>query len=170
MSGNWGLSFFLTLVLIGASVVDDLRSRKVHNSLVIAIFVIALVAAAFQSGWSAPFEVPPSILAAFVFCLPLYLIKAIGGGDVKLLIALSPLMSWPEVGWTLVFSLVWGAVLGIMMMITKKEFRSFAQNLKSMALRNPVNRQHLHKIPYTIAIFFGYLTQASLAQRGVSLL
>ena len=170
MSESWSWSFFLTAALIVASVIDDLRSRKVHNYLVIAIFVVSLAAAAFKDGWAGAFEIPPSILAAFIFCLPLYLIKAIGGGDVKLLIALSPLMSWPEVGWTLVFSLVWGALLGIVMMITKNQFRSFVQNLKSMALRNPVSAQQLHKIPYTIAIFFGFLTQASLAQRGVSLL
>lgn len=167
--GNEGL-FFLTLALIGASVIDDIRSRKVHNSLVISIFIVAAWAAIQQAGASAALAVGTSLIAAFAFCLPLYLMKAVGGGDFKLMMALSPLLGWADLGWTLVFSLVWAVILGLIMIVLRKEVSSFANNLGSIALRNPVGQKELHKIPYTVAILFGFLTQFSLVERGVSLL
>ncbi len=162
--------FFLTLALIGASVIDDFRSRKVHNSLNVTIFIVALIGSFIHLGFSGSTQILVSIFAAISFCLPLYLMRALGGGDFKLLLALSPLMSWPAVGWTLVFSLVWGTVLGLMIVIVKGEMLSFLRNLTSLALRNPVAKENLHKMPYTVAILLGFLTQVTLVERGVSLL
>ncbi|MBX2996257.1 MAG: prepilin peptidase [Bdellovibrionaceae bacterium] len=167
-----GLSsaFILTLLLIGASVIDDLRSRKVHNSLVTSIFVVSLWSAFALFGTAAAPQIAVSIVGAFAFCLPLYLLRVVGGGDVKLIIAISPLWAWSDIAWTLAYSLVWGAILGVLMVFLRKEGRAFLQNLFSLALTNPVEKKQLHKIPYTIAIFFGFLTHWSLLQKGISLL
>jgi len=165
---NW--MFFLTLALIGASVIDDFRSRKVHNSLVIGILVVSIVASLAQSGPSVYLQILASMAAAFVFCLPLYLLRALGGGDLKLLVALSPLMVWSEVGGTLLFSLLWGSILGVVMVLLNGELKTFATNLVGLVTRAKIDQQKMHKMPYTVAILFGFLTQVSLAQAGVSLL
>jgi prepilin peptidase CpaA len=170
MFEGWNWIFLLTLALLGASVIDDLRSRKVQNSLVISIFVVAGWSALLFGGTASAAQILSSMLAAVAFCLPLYLMKAVGGGDFKLLIALSPLMNWSEVGWTVAYSLVWGALLGFVMVLLRKEVGGFLQNMKSLALKNPVKKDNLHKLPYTVAILLGFLTQASLAEKGVSLL
>ena len=170
MAAEFDWIFFVTLALISASVIDDLRSRKVHNSLVVWIFVLSLAAALLKSGPSVLMQVLISMLAAFVFCLPLYKLRALGGGDLKLMVALGPVMAWGTVGWTLAYSLVWGSILGLVMVIINRQTADFMRNLTSLAMRNPVPRQQLHKMPYTIAILLGFLTQASLAAKGVSLL
>lgn len=162
--------FILTLLLLGASVWDDLRTRKVHNRLLISTFVLSLVSALFFLGPSAVLQIFSSILGAFAFCLPLYLLRVVGGGDFKLLIAISPLWTWSDIAWTLGYSLVWGAILGLVVVILRKELFQFIQNLKSIALKNPVEQKLLHKIPYTIAIFFGFLTHWTLMQKGISIL
>lgn len=170
MSGGWNWIFFVTLALIGASVVDDLRSRKVHNRLVLSTFVVAILAQLLAVGLAALPTILISFVGAFAFCLPLYLLRAVGGGDVKLIMALSPLMTWADVGWMVVFSLFWGSIFGLIMIFLRGEAASLARNLTSLALRNPVERSSLHKLPYTIAILFGFLTQHSLVSKGVSLL
>ena len=163
-------AFIITLLLIGASVIDDLRSRKVHNSLVTSIFVVSVWSALAIFGAGSAVQIMTSIVGAFAFCLPLYLMRAVGGGDLKLVVAISPLWAWSDIAYTLAFSLVWGALLGIIMVLLRKESRAFFRNIFSMALKNPVEQKQLHKIPYTIAILFGFLTHWSLLQRGVSLL
>lgn len=170
MSGEWTGTLLVTLALLAASVIDDLRSRKVHNSLQTSIFVVALWTNFAFNGVAGLPQIGVSILAAFAFGLPLYMLKALGGGDFKLLVAISPLLSWPSVGWTLFYSLFWGALLGLVMVIVKREGASFFRNMTSLALTQPVKKENLHKLPFTVAILFGFLTQAELALRGVSLL
>jgi len=163
-------AFILTLLLLGASVGDDLRSRKVHNSLITSIFVVSLWSALAMYGISSVAQIATSMVGAIAFCLPLYLLRAFGGGDFKLMIAISPLLAWTDVGWTLAFSLVWGAILGLLMVVLKNELRAFLHNLFSLAIKSPVGEKSLHKVPFTVAIFFGFLTHWTLVQRGVSLL
>src|SRR5687768_5345683 len=70
-----------------AGVIDDFRTRKVHNRLFLACSAIALVVVAAAGGIAA---VPTAIfgfLAGLAIFLPLVLIKAIGAGDMKLLAA-----------------------------------------------------------------------------------
>lgn len=162
--------FTLTLLFIGASVFDDFRTRKVHNSLVISTFVLSFLAAIYFYSAASILQILTAIIGTFLFCLPLYLFKALGGGDIKFLVAISPLWTWSDMFGVLFYSLTWGAILGVVHVIIQGKFLSFVENFKSMALRQPVQETSLHKIPYTIAIFFGFLTQWSLIQKGISLI
>lgn len=162
--------FIITLLALAAGVIDDLRSRKVHNSLILKIFCVATLASLVLGGPSTIFQIVSAIIGAFVFCLPLYLTRTLGGGDVKLLIAISPLWGWADIGALLVYSLIWGAILGVFSIVLKGQLKPFLGNLLQMAIRNPVQKHQLHKIPYTVAMFFGFLTFYSLAERGITLL
>lgn len=158
---NWDGTFFTALALLGASVIDDLRSRKVHNWLVAAIFAAAVLSSLYLNSPAAIPQMAVSFLAAAIFTIPLYFFKTLGGGDVKLLIAISPLFAWLDFGGLLIYSLFWGAILGLVSVLVRGEIKSFAQNLSGMALKNPIDPAKLHKIPFTVAILFGFLSQHS---------
>lgn len=94
--------------------------------------------------------------AAAVF--PLYLLRVFGGGDVKLLLAASVMMSWKEVLITLFASMIWGSLLGVLQVFLKGQGKAFAHNLLAMANRAKLQEASVHKMPFTVALLFGYLT------------
>lgn len=149
------------MLLLGA--VDDIRSRKVHNRLIAGIFISSLIVVTIVDGKIGLLDSLFSILTAFISVLPLYLLKALGGGDVKLFTAVSPLLTWKAVLVMLLGSLVWGALLGLFQVLLKGQGKALVQNMLGIFLRNKPAEQNLHKIPYTIALLFGFLTSLKIA-------
>ncbi len=149
------------MLLLGA--VDDIRSRKVHNRLIAGIFISSLIVVIIVDGKIGLLDSLFSILTAFISVLPLYLLKALGGGDVKLFTAVAPLLNWKAVLVMLLASLVWGALLGLFQVLLKGQGKALLQNMLGIFLRNKPPEQNLHKIPYTIALLFGFLTSLKIA-------
>jgi len=158
-------------LVIGVALISatytDLKMRKIPNQLIL-IFGFASLAVLFLSDGFGGFS---SSLAAMgtmaIFALPLYLLRAIGGGDFKLLFAFSILSTWNGVVMTLLASLVWGALLGVVQSLLGGQGKLLAQNLFAIAMRAKPSEQVLHKIPFTVAILFGWMTHLSLMSMGV---
>jgi len=149
-------------IMLGVAVASDMRTRKIPNKLVISFFVIATVASILISGFASTWTAIASVLTAVAFVLPMYLLRAIGGGDFKLMIAVSPLLSWEGVIVLILASLLWGSLIGIFSAISHGQFRGLAQNLVAIVMRAKPKKESLHKIPYSVAILFGWITQASM--------
>lgn len=144
--------------MLAAAVWTDLRTRKVPNSLILLFTAVAVVSIPAINGWAGFLDASLSAMTAMVCMLPLYLMRALGGGDLKIFVVASLLMSWKVTFLSLLASLVWGALLGVTMVLTRQEWKSFATNMTSLALRNSVQKESLHKIPYTAALLFGFLS------------
>lgn len=155
----------LVLLLLGAGVVSDLRERKVRNQLVVAGFALGLAFIIFMQGPTGLLVSGLSFVTAIVAVLPLYLLRVLGGGDVKLLLAASVLMNWQEVLITIFGSMIWGSLLGVLQVILKGQGKAFAHNILALAQRVKPSETAVHKIPYTVALLFGYLS--SLVWSGV---
>jgi hypothetical protein len=65
-------------------------------------------------------------------------------------------------------SLVWGALLGIIRVIVAGKGKLFLQNLLAIIKKNRPADDKLSHVPFTIAIFFGFLTSLSLLASGFS--
>jgi prepilin peptidase CpaA len=154
-----------TLILI-AGVVDDLRSRKVHNKLVLALAGFAALAAFAMWGWHGLLYSLIAALTAIALCVPLVMTGVMGAGDMKLLMAFAIVSSWNSVLWVLVYSLVWGGLLGVFSAVLRGQARLLLASTMSVALFRKQSQFPLHKIPYTIAIFFGWLTELSFNHFG----
>ena len=80
------LQFLALAALLGAAVVTDLRDRRIPNELTVSGLLVGLAIAAMMEG-----GMPVSALAgaglAFVISLPFVALRALGGGDAKLLVA-----------------------------------------------------------------------------------
>lgn len=157
-ASNWQL-IVCTLLLL-AAVVADLRSKKVPNPLVIGSFIIAVLTSFVVGGVNGLLMAGIALMTATVAAFPLYLLKVIGGGDLKVFIAISPLLSMHSVLWTLFGAIVWGAVLGLVLVLVKKQGKVFAHNLSSVLSKGKNQEKNLTKIPFTIAFLFGFLSQA----------
>jgi prepilin peptidase CpaA len=157
-------------IMLGAAVASDMRTRKIPNNLVIAVFVVAMIASLLISGFASAWTALASVLTAVAFVLPMYLLRAIGGGDFKLMIAISPLLSWEGVIVVTAASLLWGSLLGVFSAISHGQARQLSQNVVGILMRVKPKAEKLHKIPYSVAILFGWITQASMQYYNMRLL
>src|SRR6218665_3030537 len=88
---TWTLPSLLTAAFLAAGSADDLRSRKIHNPLVLILLGLSLIAASFIPEIHL-FNSAQSFGLAFVLGLVLFMTKVWGGGDAKLFLAVSPLL------------------------------------------------------------------------------
>jgi prepilin peptidase CpaA len=162
---NASLQTALALLLLGAGVVTDLRSKKVPNQIIIAGAVVAIIFMVATQGFSGVMLAGLSLLTAAVAIMPLYLMRVLGGGDVKLMLAASLLMDWKAVLISIFAAMIWGSVLGIVQVILKGQGKAFAHNMLALANRAKLSESTVHKIPFTVALLLGYLS--SLVYAGV---
>ncbi|MBR0091854.1 MAG: prepilin peptidase [Lachnospiraceae bacterium] len=71
--------------LLFFAALTDLLQNKIHNKYAVALLVTGLLMSVMQGGITALPLAFLSVLITFVLMLPVYLIKGIGAGDVKLL-------------------------------------------------------------------------------------
>lgn len=153
-----------------AGVIMDLRTRKVSNRFVVSAFAFSMIMAVLSENLSGLWTALGSVMAAAIIALPIYMLRAIGGGDFKLILAVSPLMTWDSVVLMIASSLIWGSVLGIFSAITHGQIKNVFQNMLGIFSRAKPSTEQLHRIPYTVAIFFGWITQWILQISGVQIL
>lgn len=147
-----------TFTLI-AGMVDDLRSRKVHNELVLTLLALVAGSCFYFTGFEGLMTGTGAMLLALVLTIPLFAFRILGGGDVKLFavfaLAVNPLIMF----WTLIYSFVWGALFGVTRAALSNQLLAVVKNTTKIGQRQKVEAQHIHKIPYTFALLLGWLTQ-----------
>ncbi len=158
------------LLVLLAGVFTDLKSRKVPNWLVLALALISIICTYYFSGFAGLKTGGISVLVALGCCLPLVMSRVLGAGDMKLLMAFAINVGPIAVFWVVVFSFFWGALLGIFQAIMQKDFKNLMLNTlqlldrknKIASLEEPNLPFKLHKVPYTVALLFGWLTHLSM--------
>ena len=144
------------ILLSGA--VNDLLSRKIRNKLIVILIPLALAGVFSLKGIGGLPAALAGSATAFVLLLPLYALKAIGGGDVKLLMAAGLTLSARGVVLSFFFALPWALLMGTVKMILDGKLRGFALNLFSLARLKKPEPKSLHAVPFSIALIFGWLT------------
>lgn len=155
-----------TLSLV-AGLVDDLRSRKVHNALLLSLFPIVLAANLYFRGMDGALIGIGAFLLALILTLPLFAARIFGGGDVKLFAVFALCVDPSTMFYTLVFSLVWGAVFGLTRAALQRQILSLVRATYRAARRQRTPRhESIHPIPYTFALLLGWFTQLTLLRAG----
>src|SRR5688572_11150512 len=95
-----------TFILL-AGVVDDLRSRKVHNWLVGILLVLAVTFQLLNQGWFGLQQGALGAGTALAVGFPLVLVRLMGAGDLKLMLAFGMATSWNVTLTVLFWALLW---------------------------------------------------------------
>lgn len=154
-----------TLTLV-AGLVDDVRSRKVHNVLVLALLALVALATLYFRGFDGSLPGVGALLLALVITVPLFAIGMLGGGDVKLFAVFALALDPTSMFWTLVYSLFWGAMFGVTRATLSKQLPVLVRNTTRLGFRQKLQPQELHKIPYTFALLLGWFTQVTILRTG----
>jgi prepilin peptidase CpaA len=139
----------MTFLLLCAAAWTDLRSRIIPNVIPAAVFVVALAACIVLPdlradwGWRAA-----SFVVMFAVCFAAFAAGVLGGGDVKLLIALSPWIALPKLANLLFFIGVAGGALALIFI------------LAALARREEAKTALRQRIPYGVAILAGAVAVA----------
>ena len=181
---GFNISFFLPGVILLIASIDDMRSRKIHNRLLIImlIFVVPLVfllnawglgmgeglgepGFSLTQGFKALMAGGFSASLALLFGIPLALARFIGGGDLKLLSLVALSLHWQDFIQIVIYSLPWAVVLGLVKIILDKKLKDFLFNLYFLITYRKTKGLKFHSIPFSVALFaawFSFLTLKSL--------
>jgi len=170
------------LGLVGAAAFIDVRSHRIPNRLVIAG---AIVGSAFQvvalggAGWTSALA---GIAVGMAVFLPLYALRAMGAGDVKLMGTVGAFLGPAGAFTAAMLACIVGGLLAVAMALRKGQLRRLCWNLRLMLTGSVVSAvtggamevvapaESVGKLPYGVAIALGTFAYVFLACAGVQLL
>lgn len=163
-----GHGLFAVVVLIAAaSAVTDILYRKIYNWVTLPAILLGILVHTLVQGWSGTTCALTGFAVGFGFPLLLYLVGALGGGDVKLLGAIGACVGWPLIFWAIGLTFIAGLALALGAMAWRGEVRLRLGNiwrlLKSVVLAVLYPGYEIATptkdtgtlIPFGVAIFFG---------------
>lgn len=174
--------------LLLAAVILDMHSRRIPNALVAlgtcAAFVLGVLAAAGNTGVALDHSAGAVLFAlggiavGFAALCPLYALRAMGAGDVKLMMMVGAFLGPLQTLGAVVLTFAAGGVLALVMALWQRSFAQLALNLRYMLGASAVRAadgdgpriEPLHhtagRMPYAVAIAIGTLLQLLLVRSG----
>lgn len=139
-----GIALLALLLLAGAVMHADITRRRIPNSFCAAIAILGLIYTLAQDGWSGFGEIAVrvSVAAAIaIFLCLLFVLRALGGGDVKLLLAIVIWVDREHLPLLFAVTVFAGAIIAIGITVLRRVF----------CFRGPDG------IPYGLSIIIGGL-------------
>ena len=130
----------LTLVAAGY----DIRYRRIPNWLVLAGIITGFAWNFYASGWSGLGHAAAGFGLGFALYFPLYLLRARGAGDVKLLAAVGAITGPGNCFWIFILTALLGGVIAMIVILLNKRTKHTFFNLSFimsdlLKLRAPYN-------------------------------
>jgi prepilin peptidase CpaA len=119
--------------LTGIAAITDLYSRRIPNALVVAGFAAGIALNSWLMGWSGLWHSLAGFGLALLLYVLLFLIRAMGGGDVKLMAAAGSILGPREWFTLFIFASLAGGMMAIGMMMARNAFGSSFRNLAHIA-------------------------------------
>jgi prepilin peptidase CpaA len=119
--------------LVVTAAVYDLRSRRIPNWLNLAGVIAGLGLNAWHGGLEGLRLAGVGLVAAFAINLLLYIIHALGAGDVKLLAAVGAMLGFERWVWVYIFIALAGGVLGVVVVVIRGRVRKTFWNVMFLA-------------------------------------
>ena len=144
----------LLLALLLVAVTTDLRSRRIPNTLVLTGTTLALASHALVMGhegvplagpnWWAPLA---GLVTGLLVLMPLYLMRAMGAGDMKLMATVGAFVGAPTVLAAALYTLLAGGLLSLAVMLTKGVAAHTLANLRFLLIEWTASALRLRSTP-----------------------
>ncbi|MDF2871633.1 MAG: Flp pilus assembly protein protease CpaA [Anaerocolumna sp.] len=127
--------FLCIFLLLLAAIKEDLKSYKIPNRLIVAGLVVSLILVSPDQGWTSIFGWIQGILLPVIFLFPLFIIRALGAGDIKLYSVIGGFYGITFCIQSILFSFLAAAIFSVFHIILKKQI-----HIKFKLLVNYVQR------------------------------
>ncbi|MDC7715131.1 prepilin peptidase [Vogesella sp. LYT5W] len=153
--------------LLLAAVFADMASRKIPNRLVFTGMIIGVLVQAFLPSGDGFMPAFKGFLFGFGLFFPLYLLRVMGAGDVKLMAMVGCFTGSPAIFGVMLCTLLAGGVLSLIFSIKIKAFRQMLDNVKFMIFMKSIKTigggltsshdmaASVGSLPYAVAIAIG---------------
>jgi prepilin peptidase CpaA len=157
----------VALLGAGVALVTDLRRGKIYNWLTLPLLALGPLLQTAHAGWAG---LGVSLLALLLVAAVLGGLcvlagPGLGGGDIKLLLALGAVLGWPDAGWLLLYTALASPVLAIPAMLRRRIFWQTCHNLACNLARRRLGERGVSvaagssgpRLPYAVCILLGTL-------------
>jgi prepilin peptidase CpaA len=170
----------LVALLLAAAIIDW-RTYRIPNWLTVGGMAFGLIyAAAAHPGTLSAFMLSLAGLATgLIVLLPVYALRVMGAGDVKLMAAVGAIVGFPDILWALLCTLAVGGLVAIAFAVYRKSFRRMSSNVadivQNMAFAAiagyqpttaTAKRASIGKFPYGVSIALGTFGWLAARQLG----
>jgi prepilin peptidase CpaA len=161
------LTIALLLLFLAGAVITDLRSRSIPNALVLAGALTGTLLAALHPEGIGFLRALGGLALGLAIFLPMYLLRAMGAGDVKLMAMTGAFLGYAAVVEAALWVLLTGGALALVFALRRGVARRMAANLREMFFSAAasvqirtlpdfsVGPQTAARLPYAVAIALG---------------
>lgn len=158
-----------TFVLI-VGFVDDLRSRKIHNKLLLGLFSFLILYIFTTRGFSGLLDGLTGSAVALALTFPLVWFRVLGGGDMKLFAVFGFTSAPADIVQVYLWSILAGAFIGLVRAALGGQLLNVLRSTAMVAVHRSIKPTGEHNIPYSAALLIGWLTHLTLIHSGGGLL
>jgi len=128
-----GAGQFLLGILVAIAAVFDIRYRRIPNWLVLAGIIVGFAWNVFSSGLPGLGRAAAGLGVGFILYFPLYLIRARGAGDVKLLAAIGAITGPGNCLWIFLSTAILGGIIAVLVLLLRGRLRKTLFNVSWIA-------------------------------------
>jgi prepilin peptidase CpaA len=157
MSGKINFVNYAILFIAVFASTTDLLWGKIFNWFTLPCALAGMATSFYLAGWNGVFQAVLGLVAGFVFYGWMFGLKVMGGGDVKLLMALGTWGGFRYTEEVAILGVLVGGVFSIGILLYKKRIFSFSQKLYRFLLSLMIKDLSLEipKIDRTLTLPFG---------------
>jgi prepilin peptidase CpaA len=161
------LTTTLLLLFLAGAVITDLRARLIPNALVLAGALSGFLLAALHPQGIDFLSALGGLALGLAIFLPLYLLRAMGAGDVKLMAMAGAFLGYAAILEAALWVLLTGGALALLFALRRGVARRMAANLREMLFSAAASvqlrtlpdfstgPQTAARLPYAVAIALG---------------
>jgi prepilin peptidase CpaA len=159
--------------LLAAAAASDIRARRVSNRLNLTVLIGGVLFALLLHGWrAAPWQVLSGVGLGLTIWFPMFAVRLMGAGDVKLLAACGGWLGWQGMLTATLVTGVYGGVLGAVWLLRSQgavsAIHTVATAVRAPWLMKMRPYEARERLPYAVAIAGGVAT-AWFIQHGTVL-
>lgn len=154
----------LTACLFIMAICYDLRFHRIPNALCLIFFVTGCIANFFIFGWQGLANALLGAVVVFALLIPFFIIKTLGAGDIKLMMAVGALLGVSTTLWSVAWGVIVGGAIALLIAAPSLSWqrvkRTFVRYYHCLYLRTylrpAANEIAAEKVPYAPALAAGF--------------
>ena len=161
------LTTALLLLCLAGAMITDLRAHRIPNALVLTGALAGLLLAGLTPGGIGFLRALGGLVLGLAMFLPMYLLRAMGAGDIKLMAMTGAFLGFPAIAEAALWVLLAGGALALAFALRRGVARRMAGNLRDMLFSAAASvqiralpdfsagPQTAARLPYAVAIALG---------------